>query len=69
VSRWLDTTQEDRMKYERPLVIRFGTFRELTQQNGKKDAGTDLANAFGTSCNVHAQTGSSAACSGSSASF
>jgi len=58
------------MVYEKPQVVRFGTFRQLTQQQGKKDVGLDLANAFGASCNTHAAIGSHAACiQASSASF
>ena len=67
-----DTRHGRRRVYQKPKVERFGTFRELTQQNGKKDVGFDLANSLGTSCNLQAAPGSHAACTsalGSSASF
>jgi len=52
--------------YAKPVLERFGTFRDLTQMpppRGKKDPGADLASAL--NCESHAAPGSHAACGGS----
>ncbi len=52
--------------YAKPVLERFGTFREVTQMpppQGKKDPGADLASAL--NCESHAAPGSHAACGGS----
>ncbi|NNG15002.1 MAG: lasso RiPP family leader peptide-containing protein [Gemmatimonadales bacterium] len=48
--------------YEKPVLERFGTFRDLTLQQGKKDPGADLTSAL--NCEANAGSGSAAACGG-----
>ena len=55
-------TKEHPESYEAPKLTKFGTFRELTLQGGKRSIGDDLVPGIGMDCDTSASAGDPAAC-------